>query len=128
MNPEHPVSAGYTLANMMNPLKLDSIFSFAAYARESIDKNKRYISPLSHNSFRDHINRGVDTINNQLKSQQQLYKNRFVIWSSWLSMKRGGSNVTSMKFEYIDEKSGDGENERDVADHDIPIELEVEID
>jgi hypothetical protein len=121
----------YTLVNMTGPLKLESIFSLSAYSRESIDTNKRYISPLSHNSFQDHIERGVDTITNQLHAQQQLYKTRKGEWGLWLEnpvMLRGGSNVTNMQIEYIDEPSGDnlvggGDNVND-----IPIEINVEID
>ena len=123
----------YTLVNMTGPLKLESIFSLCAYSRESIDTNKRYISPLSHNSFQDHIKRGVVTITNQLQAQQQLYKNRKGEWGSRLEnpeMLRGGSNVTNMQIEYIDELSG-GENSGDNVNgdnDDVPIEINVEID
>ena len=140
MSPAPPLSAAYTLANMVipadpnspltdpnSPLNPESIFSLCAYTRESIDTDKRYISPLSHNSFQDHITRGVNTITNQLISQQQLYNNRKVQWESWLEklrMSRGGSNVTSIPIEYIDELSGGDNGDNDV----IPIEVEVEID
>ena len=141
MSPAPPLSAAYTLANMVIPadpnspltdpnipLNPESIFSLCAYTRESIDTDKRYISPLSHKSFQDHITRGVKTITNQLISQQQLYNNRKVQWESWLEklkMSHGGSNVTSIPIEYIDELSG-GDNVNGDND-DIPIEVDVEI-